>query len=492
MKAIAGGDQRAPIVSSVVLLGAIAALAASVVLNADLLMVSVGAIVLGILITAHKQLLQWHSLLAILVLVIMFIPVRRYVIPAGLPFELEPYRIVVVMLVAAWGTSLLIDPRVRLRRTGFEGPILLFLAAALFSVLANFQSISGQDLGAEVMKEYTFLVSFVLVFFFIVSAVRTRHQIDFLIKGFVTCGALIALLAIVESRTNYNAFDHLGGLPFLEPSAIGDVPGRGGRFRAQGPAEHAIGLSAAMALIAPLGLYLAITTRKARWVLATMSVGLGLFATVSRTGILMIVAAGFILLWLRPQETRRLWPLAIPALAAVHFAVPGTLGTIKDSFFPAGGLVEEQRGYNDSGRVGDLRPTLAQASKKPLFGQGIGTRITISDPLTGRSANSRVLDDQWLATLLETGVLGVLAWLWFFLSIVRRLGREAKRDSSERGWLLVALAASIGSFALGMIVFDAFSFVQETFLLYMLSGFAAVLLIGAKEPVSPRLAVASP
>ena len=37
----------------------------------------------------------------------------------------------------------------------------------------------------------------------------------------------------------------------------------------------------------------------------------------------------------------------------------------------------------------------------------------------------------------RSGALGFFGWLWFFARVVRRLGKEAKEDDSERGWLLV-------------------------------------------------------
>ena len=98
------------------------------------------------------------------------------------------------------------------------------------------------------------------------------------------------------------------------------------------------------------------------------------------------------------------------------------------------------------------------------------------DPGSGQVPNAIILDNQWLATLLEVGVVGVAAIAWLFLALLRRLIREARHDQSSRGWLLGALAASIGSLAVGMFFFDALSFVQVTFLLFILMGLAMVSL----------------
>ncbi len=83
--------------------------------------------------------------------------------------------------------------------------------------------------------------------------------------------------------------------------------------------------------------------------------------------------------------------------------------------------------------------------------------------------------------MLELGAVGFLALIWLYVSIVRRLGRLAKRDSSADGWLAAALAAAIGSYALGMLTYDAFSFTQVTFLAFVLIGISGVAVHLHKE-----------
>jgi O-antigen ligase len=106
--------------------------------------------------------------------------------------------------------------------------------------------------------------------------------------------------------------------------------------------------------------------------------------------------------------------------------------------------------------------------------------------------------------LLETGVLGLLGWLWLYIRAVRRLAIRAKleRDLPE-GFLAVALAASIAGFGVSMWFYDAFTFTQGNFLMHILIAFSAVLLlqpaatrVGARAPVragarggAPRVAV---
>jgi O-antigen ligase len=189
----------------------------------------------------------------------------------------------------------------------------------------------------------------------------------------------------------------------------------------------------------------------------------------------MLIVIAVVFLWLRPRETKRLWPLVLPALVLVHFALPGTIGGLKASFFPEGGLVANQSqsvGSRGQGRVADLGPAIREWSQNPLLGQGYGSRV-----VDGENPNAQILDNQWLGSLLETGLLGVFAIAWLFWRAVRRLGRAAKRNPTPEGSLFVAIAASIAAFAVGMLTFDAFAFIQVTFFLFILLACAAAALV---------------
>jgi O-antigen ligase len=188
----------------------------------------------------------------------------------------------------------------------------------------------------------------------------------------------------------------------------------------------------------------------------------------------MLVAVAAVFLWLRPRQTRRLWPLVIPLVLAVHFVIPGTLGTFKQSFLPEGGLIAEQRsnpGSRGQGRIADLGPSLREFAGKPLVGQGYSTRVVNS-----AGVSDQILDDQWLGILLETGLVGLIGWLWLVGRSVRRLARAAKEDDGDRGWLMAALAASVTTYAVGMLTFDSFAFIQVTFLFFMILGLGAAAL----------------
>jgi polysaccharide biosynthesis protein PslJ len=464
-------DRRPPVAPAALAVAAFGAGAAGALGGSMLLLaLCAGLLATSALVTVGT--LRWPALVAALVLVIIFIPIRRYAFPGSLPIELEPYRLLVAMLLGGWLAGLLVDPRTRLRATPLGAALALILGVSVASVLANAGRAAEHQ--TEVLKSLSFLASFVLVFFLVASVVRSRYDADVILKTLVSAMAIVGLLAIVESRTGMSPFAHLDRfIPILQ---AGDDLVRGSGRRARGPAEHPIALGAALVLAVPLAFHLATaaTSRRIWWWACLALLATGTLATLSRTGVLMLVVVLLVYLWLRRRETVRLWPLFLPALAALHFALPGTLGTFKETFFPEGGLVTQQStstgDCNSDGRIADIGPTLDEVSRQPLLGIGFGTRI-----ITGPEPNACILDNQWLGTVLEVGVVGFLAWVSLFVGFIRRLGRAGRARTAD-GDLCVALTAAIAAYAVGMASFDALGFVQVTFVLFLLFGLAAATL----------------
>ena len=466
-------------------------------------------VVTAVLAVGHRVATRWDVLIALLVVIVLAIPIKRYEFAVELPFDLEPYRIVIALLVGLWVAALLVDPRVEPRGTFLDRPLLLIALGVVVSIALNpdtitrynvLRSMVGAELPApvrnaerlpfvdvstDVTKALLFFVSFLLVYYLIVSVVRTRRAIDLIVRTLVAGGAVIAVLAIVERRTGFNAFDSLGSvLPLIQFEGSLEAVGRGGgRLRVYGPAQHPIALAALLVMLLPLSVYLAYVARRWYWFLTTAAIGLGTMATVSRTGVTMLIAAAVVLGVLRPPALTKLWLLALPAAIAIHLAVPGAIGGLRQAFFPEQGIIADQTEYG--GRISSRRlgPQFAIIREQPAFGQGYGTRVT-----AGRTRNARILDNQWLATAVETGLVGVAAWAWLFVRFVRRVGGAAKRDPGPRGWLLAALASSVTAFAVGMFTYDAFSFIQATVILFVLLALGAATLASQADrwPGEPR------
>lgn len=450
-----------------------------------LLAVMFGSVVL---LLAGRSLLQWRSLLASMTLIILFVPIRRYSLPGSLPFNLEPYRLIVALVVGLWLASSLVDPRVRFHRIGLiDRPLAVFLGIVLASLITNTGRVEA--VGSDAIKALLFLLSFVLVIYLVASLVRSQRDLDFQVDVLLYGGAVIAFACVIERWTHYNVFNHLSQfVPVLhwngDPTLTLDSRG----YRVLGSSQHPIAMGVALVMLVPLALYRAIATRRSLAWIAVAVMVMGAMATFSRTAIVALAAVAVTMIILKPRRVRRMWPALIPGLLIIHIAMPGTLGTITSAFFPSSGLIAQQQNAPvGSGRLATLGPALRhEFLPDPLVGEGYGTRVTTPDP-TVPVPNGPILDDGWLGILLETGVVGAFAFAWIFVRFLRRVGSAARRDESSRGWFLAAVSASVAAYGVSMFFYDAESFIQVTFLFFILLGLGgAGYRLGAYESAPPQ------
>jgi polysaccharide biosynthesis protein PslJ len=454
---------------------------AAVLLNAYPLAVLAVMNAVLLAVWSHRFVLRWEIQLSIVVLTILLIPIGRYELPGSLPFNIEPYRLLVAFVAAGWCASLLADPAMRWKRIGLFGPLLALSLALLASDALNTARIERHDILPEVIKSLTMMASYWVVLLLAASVITRRDQIDAVVKSLVAGGGIVGLLTLIQYHTGYNLFDQLGAIPLLEFQE-GGLPGSGlearggGATRVYGSAQHPIALSAALVMLLPLGFYAGKRYGSRLWWVATALIGAGAFSTVARTGTTMLVTVLVVFIALKPREMLGLWKWALPFVVAVHFLAPGSLGSLKNAFTPEEGLIAQQESAyspTSSNRLADTGPALRQWAKLPYLGQGFGTRI--ADP-TDPKNNALILDNQWLGLLLEVGLAGALAFLWLLVRSVRRLGRAARGDPGDRGWLLAGLAAAIAAYGIGLFTFDGFGFVQVTFLLFIMVGLAVSVL----------------
>ena len=482
-----GGRGWAPDLSAGLIAACSVLLAAAVVVGRGVGPVAAMLVLVSVLVAWHRWIFAWDVLLCLLIATVLFIPVGRYTLAIDLPFGLELYRVVVSLVVLVWVASLLVDPRVRVRRTPLDGPVALLVVASLGSILVNFGRVA--PLGSPVFKAVSLFLTFVILYYFVSSVVRTAATVV-LVTQFIVAGvAVVAFFAIVEQRTGYNVFDQLRIVfPFLEFQGSAPVL-RYGLLRAFGSADHPIALGVLLGMTVPLGVAVA-KLRSRVWWFPTSLIVIGVLVTASRTPILVMLAAAAAFLWLRPRDLLPLLPWAVPMLIVIKLVAPGSIATVKNAFFPEGrGLIAEQSTLAAdptliSGRA-NLGARISEGLRTPVLGQGLGTRQTgEGNPYR----NAPILDNQWLGVFLDVGVVGVVAWLWLIVRIVRRLGGVARTRGSPESVLAAGFVASIIGFAVGMLVYDSFAFVQATFVFWALLALAATLV--AVQPVdrnaSPR------
>ena len=437
----------------------------------------------------YRPVFTWKAGVVSLILVIWFVPIKKYRLPVDLPFDLEPYRLFILLLGFLWLLAF-ISGRVTISAGGQSAPLLLLVVVSVGALVVNIGRISDAGLETQSIKSLSFFLSFLLAFLLISSTVRAYDELNAAFVALVVGAVVASLVAIYERQSGENLFDHLQRwLPFLEFDGRTGENVRAGRLRVRSSAQHPIALGVALVMCLPLVVYLARAAatrfRAALWLVCGMLLLVASFATISRTVVLMLIAIAATALWLRPELRHprslvRLLPLLVVVALLVKVAAPGSLRTLYASFTPQGGLVSEQQrraGDEGSGRIADLGPAVDLWLEKPILGRALGTGVTRADTPRERSTATAsadepriIFDNQYLHTLIYLGLAGLVGVLWFLLRAVRRLGAAARRVGGAQGDLLVACAAACAAFGVSMAVFDAFAFVQASLVFFVIAA----------------------
>lgn len=426
---------------------------------------------------ARARWLTWPNAIAAFVLLVWLLPIKSYRLPAALPFDLEPYRIALALLVGALLVSILVG-RKRLSAGGLGLPVIAFLAAVLASQVANIGVLDPAGGDSNALNGFFYVASFLIVFVIVCSVVEERADAERVVQAIVVGAVLVAIAAVVQSRTRYNVFDHLHNwIPGLEYNSLYEDSARRGALRVRASAQHPIALGTALMLTVPLAVYLAsrasTALRANLWKVVAVVVALGALLPVARTAVVMAIVMVILGLVFIGKRVLRYWPAVIVALAILHVATPGVMGAMYKSIFPEeGGLVTEaggRAGLPGSGRLADVDPGLALWESSPAFGVGRG------NPLIGSRApdsltQTIIFDNQYMNLLVTLGVLGLGAFLWFLVPLVWRLLRASRRRVGPTGDLVLACAFCVTAFAVAMYFFDAFAFVQVTMLFFVIAA----------------------
>jgi polysaccharide biosynthesis protein PslJ len=410
------------------------------------------------------------------------IPARGYRLPITLPFNLEPYRIVLAALILAL-IAQVIAGDAKLEFLGFGVPVTILAGTAIVASILNYEELGNAVETGGAFKSLSYFLGFLAVFVLVASTIKTQAAMDTVVRALVIGATIVAFSAIYESRSGYNAFDHLSEwIPALIREGRTGFEERGGNVRVYASAQHPIALSAALFMAFPLALYLvgraASKLRSRLWIVAAAICAMGAVATISRTTVIMGVALGLVGLWVRGRQVVRFWPLLLVLPVAIHFAVPGALGGIYKAFNPSQGLTSDlytRSGEQGSGRLADLEPGLRVWSESPLIGKGIGSVVTSAEAGAAQAAEGAegaiiYFDNEWLTTLVSLGVIGIAGVIWFVWGSLATVGRFARRVRGPRSDLAAASAGAIGAFGAAMFVFDAFAFVQATILFFAIAA----------------------
>ena len=232
-------------------------------------------------------------------------------VPGSLPIQLEPYRLLVGLVLLAWIASLLTDPLVRVRRSGLEGPLAVIAISVFGSVVVNpvrrCRRAGRGPQGFDVLPQ--------------LRPVLLLHgqrcpRLGRCRLGSCACScsagpssqAALSSSTGTCSRSSTCSVTCRSSSRWICRSRIRAAVGLGRTAR------QSTRLLSAQLLVILLPLVIYLVRRHGRiWWLAAAFLLMGMVSTVSRTGVVMLAVALLSLLFMRPRQVWRWLPLLIPS-----------------------------------------------------------------------------------------------------------------------------------------------------------------------------------
>jgi O-antigen ligase len=387
----------------------------------------------------------------------------------------------VLGLVALWWwlhTRLLEDGGVA---RGFQ-PVrlatLLLLAALLLSEISAFTRPGAGIEISSVDRGILFALGLCGALLLAADGIDGRERLDVLLRRVVAGATFVAGIGLLQFFVGVDlsgVFD-IPGLAELD--ALQGIQNRSDFNRVAATATHPIEFGVVLAMVFPIAVHYALQSRRLRDWTAVGIIALGIPMSVSRAGILALGVSA-LCMWFTWPRSRKINSavIAVVFTGLVRLAVPGLVGTLRSLF--------TNIFLDDSveGRTSDYPRVGGYIVDSPFIGRGFGT-FTPDRYL--------VLDNQYLGMLIETGIVGAVAFLGLLVTgICVARGSRIGGDDATRS-LGQALAAAIAACMVAAVTFDLMGFGMVTMLLFLLIGCAGALWrLTERERAAARAARAS-
>ncbi len=342
---------------------------------------------------------------------------------------------------------------VRVAAAAFGCSIIASYVSANRGTLPVMQS-SGADRGLIV------LAGWLGVLLLAADGIDGAGRLEAMLRRIVIGATAMAALGVLEFCTGLTPSKFIF-VPGLSVHAqVTDLASREGLVRVNGTAAHPLEFAAVLAMSLPLAIHQArfapAGVRRRRWLQVALIAGT-MPLTVSRSAIFGLIVVSLVLIptWSRPDR-RRAYAILLIAPLLVWLAKPGILSGFGRLF---GQLGTDQSSMSRTGAFSAAAPYIAH---HPWFGQGFQTFF----PQT-----YFFIDDQYLTSLIETGIVGALALAALFATgwFTARSARLSAADAKARD-LGQCLAASVAAAAVSFASFDALTFSIASGLCFLILG----------------------
>lgn len=415
------------------------------------------------------RVLPW--MIAGFVAMVWLVPIDSTFVPVHLPFDSTIDRVAMMALGFTWLIATSTGPLgPRHRRTPINLAILAFLAVAAASVALNLTGIARAEELQLALKKMSLLACYGGFFLIVATGVRRSELRNYLLL-IVVLAVITAIGTVIEYRTGANYFySWAGHLPFLHEMSPPNSS-KYGRPRIVGPTQHGLADVTILGMVIPLALAGVMGARKRSGkILYGLAVALlfaGAVATLRKTALVVPLAGMLVLLIYQPRRMMRLLPLGIALIVFVKLISPGALSGI---------LYQIEGGSKESneGRTLDYEAVTPDVLSHPLTGRGYGTYDPKIQTEKHHKIAHRILDNQLLMILIESGIFGVLAYLAIGFVALRTLHRSARSSNFARAGPAVAVAAAICAYYVANLLFDTLAFPQVPYVFFLLLALSVV------------------
>jgi hypothetical protein len=286
------------------------------------------------------------------------------------------------------------------------------------------------------------------------------------LRALTAAVTVMAVVGILQFRFGIDLAELMGQIPGLHQNvSVASIQDRDGFRRPAGTATHPIEFGCVIAMAMPLALHLArfdmVSSRFRRWA-PVFVIAMGIPVAVSRSAVLgAVVALVVIIAGLEPKLRPRALGAVAAFVLAIYVTTPGLLGTLRNLFLNAG------EDTSVTSRTSDYEIMGEYVRQSPVIGRGPGTFLPTS---------YLFLDNQYLLTVVELGLLGLLVMTSYLLAAAF-LGRGARHRSEDPAIrdLGQAMAATSLVSAVTAFTFDAFSFLMYAGFVPLALGAAGAL-----------------
>jgi hypothetical protein len=412
------------------------------------------------------------------------VPFNVIQLQSSLPVDLKLDRLILPVIIFSWVLAFAIGGRgaPRWKFTPIHAVIAAFAAVAGLSVVLNASYLNETlELGLAV-KKLALLGAYLSIFFIIASVVRKSEIRSFLNLNLVLA-AICALGVLWEYRFNLNIFYSwsealLPGIFQFTSNGAGGVDEIGRRL-VIGPSEHGLEVVAMLSMALPIAIVgLMQSGRRRDRVLYGLAICLlvgATLATYRKSAILAPISACLVLAYFRRRELLKLAPFGLVVLVAIPILSPNALGSILEQLEP------HRLGVSTvSDRVSDYDAIRPDILSHPVFGRGYGSYDHNSH---------RILDNDLLTRLVESGIVGLVAFILIVVTIVAVAAPLIRSRDPARAPPALAIAAGAAPFLVLAALFDIMSFPHAPYILLTLAGFLAVIVgeAGDRPPLDRRM-----